>query len=96
MHGDGRTSFVTNYFSRVKVHSRVTFRLHQVLSEQAKGWKAAEIAEASVKNAAIDKLSPDFSTRWSWRCLGLTASDIGKVGGGNFCPVFGKVTAGHS
>jgi membrane dipeptidase len=27
---------------------------------------------------------------------GFTPSDIGKVGGGNFCRVFGKVTAGHS
>jgi membrane dipeptidase len=26
---------------------------------------------------------------------GFTASDINKVGGGNFCRVFGKVTAGH-
>lgn len=24
---------------------------------------------------------------------GFTASDIGKVGGGNFCRIFGKVTA---
>ena len=28
--------------------------------------------------------------------LGFTASDIGKVGGGNFGRVFGKLTAGHS
>jgi membrane dipeptidase len=27
---------------------------------------------------------------------GFTPDDIGKVGGGNFCRVFGKVTAGHS
>jgi membrane dipeptidase len=27
---------------------------------------------------------------------GFTAGDIGKVGGGNFCRVFGKVTGGHS
>jgi membrane dipeptidase len=27
---------------------------------------------------------------------GFTAGGIGKVGGGNFCRVFGKVTAGHS
>jgi membrane dipeptidase len=27
---------------------------------------------------------------------GFTAADIGKVGGGNFCRVFGKVTAGHA
>ena len=27
---------------------------------------------------------------------GFTPSDIGKVGGGNFCRVFGKVTAGHA
>ncbi len=27
---------------------------------------------------------------------GFTADDIGKVGGGNFCRVFGKVTAGHA
>ncbi len=26
---------------------------------------------------------------------GFTPDDIGKVGGGNFCRVFGKVTAGH-
>ena len=26
---------------------------------------------------------------------GFTPEDIGKVGGGNFCRVFGKVTAGH-
>jgi membrane dipeptidase len=26
---------------------------------------------------------------------GFTSDDIGKVGGGNFCRVFGKVTAGH-
>lgn len=28
--------------------------------------------------------------------LGFTPEDIGKVGGGNFCRVFGKVTAGHA
>jgi membrane dipeptidase len=27
---------------------------------------------------------------------GFTPEDIGKVGGGNFCRVFGKVTAGHA
>jgi membrane dipeptidase len=27
---------------------------------------------------------------------GFTPNDIGKVGGGNFCRVFGKVTAGHA
>jgi membrane dipeptidase len=27
---------------------------------------------------------------------GFTAGEIGKVGGGNFCRVFGKVTAGHA
>lgn len=27
---------------------------------------------------------------------GFTADDIGKVGGGNFCRVFGQVTAGHA
>ena len=27
---------------------------------------------------------------------GFTPDDIGKVGGGNFCRIFGKVTAGHS
>jgi hypothetical protein len=27
---------------------------------------------------------------------GLTPGDIGKVGGGNFCRVFGEVTAGHA
>jgi membrane dipeptidase len=27
---------------------------------------------------------------------GFTPDDIGKVGGGNFCRVFGKVTAGHA
>jgi membrane dipeptidase len=27
---------------------------------------------------------------------GFTSDDIGKVGGGNFCRVFGKVTAGHA
>ena len=27
---------------------------------------------------------------------GFTAEDIGKVGGGNYCRVFGKVTAGHA
>jgi membrane dipeptidase len=27
---------------------------------------------------------------------GFTPDDIGKVGGGNFCRVFGKVTAGHT
>ena len=27
---------------------------------------------------------------------GFTGEDIGKVGGGNFCRVFGKVTAGHA
>jgi membrane dipeptidase len=27
---------------------------------------------------------------------GFTRDDIGKVGGGNFCRVFGKVTAGHA
>ena len=27
---------------------------------------------------------------------GFTHEEIGKVGGGNFCRVFGKVTAGHS
>ena len=26
---------------------------------------------------------------------GFTPDDIAKVGGGNFCRVFGKVTAGH-
>src|SRR5271168_4610073 len=35
MHGDGRTSFVTNYLSRVKVHSRVTFRLVALASATA-------------------------------------------------------------
>jgi membrane dipeptidase len=28
--------------------------------------------------------------------LGFTPDDIGKIGGGNFCRVFGKVTAGHA
>jgi membrane dipeptidase len=27
---------------------------------------------------------------------GFTPEDIGKVGGGNFCRVFGKVTGGHA
>jgi hypothetical protein len=27
---------------------------------------------------------------------GFTPDDIGKVGGGNFCRVFGKVTASHA
>jgi membrane dipeptidase len=27
---------------------------------------------------------------------GFTPAEIGKIGGGNFCRVFGKVTAGHS
>jgi membrane dipeptidase len=27
---------------------------------------------------------------------GFTPDDIGKVSGGNFCRVFGKVTAGHA
>ena len=27
---------------------------------------------------------------------GFTPDDIGKVGGGNFCRVFGKVTAGYA
>ncbi len=27
---------------------------------------------------------------------GFTSGDIGKIGGGNFCRVFGKVTAGHA
>jgi len=27
---------------------------------------------------------------------GFTPDDVGKVGGGNYCRVFGKVTAGHS
>jgi membrane dipeptidase len=27
---------------------------------------------------------------------GFTPDDIGKVGGGNFCRVFDKVTAGHA
>ena len=30
------------------------------------------------------------------RVQGFSPDDIGKVGGGNFCRVFGKVTAGHS
>jgi hypothetical protein len=27
---------------------------------------------------------------------GFAPADISKVGGGNFCRVFGKVTAGHA
>jgi hypothetical protein len=27
---------------------------------------------------------------------GFTPDDIGKVGGGDFCRVFGRVTAGHA
>ncbi len=27
---------------------------------------------------------------------GFTPDDIGRVGGGNYCRIFGKVTAGHA
>jgi hypothetical protein len=27
---------------------------------------------------------------------GFTPDDIGKVGGGNYCRIFGKVTTGHA
>jgi hypothetical protein len=77
------------------------YRLVLVLTDRVPHHKRVSRLPATMSGMLKDN-DPNLSRRGFFHAVvgemllqGFTPDDIGKVGGGNFCRVLGKVTAGH-